>query len=98
MKTIVFIANWELSVPGDSHKDTDLLALGQAIRRMREQHGMGVADLAAALSLGRDTVETLETGRLDPTYELLLKLSHALGTEPSVLVGLAARIRQSRGV
>jgi transcriptional regulator with XRE-family HTH domain len=40
-------------------------------------------------------VDALETGQLDPTYELLLALADGLGVEPSALVILAERLKES---
>jgi transcriptional regulator with XRE-family HTH domain len=95
MMTIVFIAIWELSLPESRHRDADLLVLGRAVRLMREQRGMGAEELADAIGMSRDRVEALETGHLDPTYELLLELADGLDTEPSALVTLAEQLKAS---
>lgn len=93
MTTIVFSPIWELFLPESGHRDADLLVLGRAVRRMREQRGMSADELAGATSMGRERVDALETGRLDPTYELLLALAEGLGTQPSALVILAEQLK-----
>lgn len=80
-------------MPESGHRDADLLVLGRAVRRMREQRGMSADELAGATSMGRERVDALETGRLDPTYELLLALAEGLGTQPSALVILAEQLK-----
>ncbi len=77
------------------HQDADLLVLGQAIRRMREQRDMSAGELADASTIDRERIDALETGRLDPTYELLLAVAEGLGTQPSALVTLAERLKES---
>jgi transcriptional regulator with XRE-family HTH domain len=96
MTTVVFSAIWELFLPDRKQRKADLAALGRAVRLMREQRGMSAEDLAEATGIGRQRIDALEAGRLDPTYELLLSLAQALGTRPSVLVALAQRLKEAR--
>ena len=93
--TIVFSANWELFLPASEHRDSDLLVLGRAVRQMREQRGMSADELAGAASIARERVEALETGRLDPTYELLLALAEGLDIQPSALMILAEQLKRT---
>lgn len=95
MKTVVVSAIWELFVPESGHRDADLLILGRAVRRMREQSGMSADELADATGMSRQRVDALEAGRLDPTYELLLALAEGLGIQPSALVSLAEQLEDS---
>lgn len=81
-------------MPEEGHRDADLLLLGQAIRRMRNERGMSAQELAGAARVSERQLELLESGRLDPTYERLLVLAEALGVQPSALVGLAERLRE----
>jgi transcriptional regulator with XRE-family HTH domain len=53
--------------------DPELIALGQAIRQVREERGMSAAELAAA-SVEQQYLETLEGGRIDSRYDVLLAL------------------------
>jgi transcriptional regulator with XRE-family HTH domain len=72
-----------------SYKEPNLLLLGRAVKQMREQRGMSVDELVVASGVLRERVSALETGQLDPTYELLLKIADGLGTQPSALIILA---------
>ncbi len=82
-------------MPESRQRDADLLVLGRAVRRMREQQGMSADELAGATGMGRERVDALESGRLDPTYELLLALADGLGTQPSALVILAEQLKRT---
>jgi transcriptional regulator with XRE-family HTH domain len=62
---------------------------------MREQQGMSADELAGATGLNRQRIDALETGHLDPTYELLLALADRLGIQPSELVTLAEQLEES---
>jgi transcriptional regulator with XRE-family HTH domain len=66
--------------------EQDLVALGQAVGRLREQRGMSTNELADATGIERLRISTLEAGKLDPTYELLIALAEGLGVQPSALV------------
>lgn len=82
-------------MPERRHKDADLLVLGRAIRRMRERQGMSADELAGATGMNRQRIDALETGHLDPTYELLLALADGIGIQPSALVTLAEQLKES---
>jgi DNA-binding XRE family transcriptional regulator len=62
---------------------------------MREERGMSAGELADAIDIHRESIEALEVGRLDPSYELLLAVAEELGTEPSTLVTLAEQLKQA---
>lgn len=108
MKTVVFSANCELFLPGSEHQlpgdskrqrpgdgsDSGLAPLGQAVRRLREQQSMSAEQLADATGMTRQRIDLLETGRLDPTYELLLALADGLGIQLSALVTLTEQIKR----
>jgi transcriptional regulator with XRE-family HTH domain len=95
MKTVVVSANWELFLPGSGHRSTDLSLLGRAVRQMREQRGMSPDRLADATGMTRQRIDAIETGRLDPSYDLLLALAEGLRVQPSALVALAERLKGS---
>jgi transcriptional regulator with XRE-family HTH domain len=67
-------------------EEQQLLALGRAVREIRGERGMGVAQLAAAAGVDLRQIAALEVGRLNPAYELLLALAEALGVPASELV------------
>jgi transcriptional regulator with XRE-family HTH domain len=93
MMTVVFIPIWEFFLPESGHRDADLHVLGRAVRRMREQRGMSAEELARATGISRQRIAALERGALDPTYDLLLRLTEGLGIQPSTLVTLAERLK-----
>lgn len=95
MNTVVFSAIWELFLPDGGHQDADLAILGRAVRQMREQRGMSADELAGATGLTRQRIDVVETGHLDPTYELLLALAEGLRIQPSALVALAEQLKES---
>jgi transcriptional regulator with XRE-family HTH domain len=63
-----------------------LAALGRAVRRHREQRDMSVEALARIASVEHQDVRAIETGELDPTYDVLVALAHALGVRTSSLI------------
>jgi len=83
-------------LPESGHNDADLLTLGRAIRRMREQVSMTADDLAAATGMSTQRLAALETGRLDPTYDLLLVVVEGLGVRLSALLALAEQLEGSK--
>lgn len=82
-------------MPASEHRNPDLLVLGQAVRQMREQRGMSADELAGAAGIGRERIDALETGRLDPTYELVLALAEGLDIQPSALMILAEQLKRT---
>ena len=95
MKTLVFIAVWELFLSESRHRDADLRGLARAVRRTRERLGISAEELAGATDMSRQRIDALETGHLDPTYEQLLALAEGLNTEVSVLVALADQLKEA---
>ncbi|HEX5853924.1 MAG TPA: helix-turn-helix transcriptional regulator, partial [Solirubrobacteraceae bacterium] len=79
-------------MPESPHRDPDVPDLGRAIRRMREQRGISAEVLATATGISRQRIDSLERGRLDPTYELLLALTQGLGVQLSALVRAAEQL------
>jgi transcriptional regulator with XRE-family HTH domain len=82
-------------LPESGHRDADLLLLGRAVREMREQHGKSADELAAAAGMSRRRIDALESGDLDPTYEILLAIADAIGIRPSALFMLVERLKAS---
>ncbi|GIG22407.1 transcriptional regulator [Cellulomonas chitinilytica] len=50
------------------------------IRRLRDEAGLSQAALAEALGVSRQTVNSLETGRYDPSLPLAFAIAHHFGT------------------
>jgi transcriptional regulator with XRE-family HTH domain len=82
-------------LPESEHSDAGLLILGRAIRRMREQMDMSADELSDAIGMTPRCLAALETGRLDPTYDLLLVIVERLGVRLSTLMALAEELEQS---
>jgi transcriptional regulator with XRE-family HTH domain len=78
-------------------EEQQLLALGRAVREIRGERGMGVAQLAAAAGVDLRQIAALEVGRLNPAYELLLALAEALGVPASELVVRAEALSAELG-
>lgn len=49
------------------------------IRRLREERSLSQAGLAVALGVSRQTVNSLETGRYDPSLPLAFAISRFFG-------------------
>jgi transcriptional regulator with XRE-family HTH domain len=96
LTTVVFSAIWELFLAESGDIDQNLLVLGLTVRRLREQRDASVEELARACDVDDERIEAIESGRLDPTYELLLALAEGLGVEASALVRLSEELRESK--
>lgn len=68
-----------------------LAALGQALRRHREDLGMSQEKFAFEVELDRTYVSGIERGVRNPTVATLLRLTKALGITPSALLKAAER-------
>jgi transcriptional regulator with XRE-family HTH domain len=68
----------------DEH--TELVRFGERLRRVREQHGLTIADVAARTAITTKRVARLEAGLSDPQYDGLFALSRGLGVAPSALI------------
>jgi transcriptional regulator with XRE-family HTH domain len=61
----------------------NLIPLGLAIRELREQRGMEASDLAATAGVDAARLKALEDGRLDPGFQLLVRLAQGMGVRTS---------------
>jgi transcriptional regulator with XRE-family HTH domain len=59
------------------------VALGQAIREVRERQGFDVGEMAAASGISQRTITRVEAGERESDFELLLALADGLGLRPS---------------
>jgi transcriptional regulator with XRE-family HTH domain len=64
----------------------DLLVLGRAVAEIREERGVAAERLAAVTGVALARIQALESGHLDPSYELLLELAEGLGVRASAFV------------
>lgn len=49
------------------------------LRRLRDQRGLSQAALGAALGVSRQTVNSIETGRYDPSLPLAFSIARLFG-------------------
>jgi transcriptional regulator with XRE-family HTH domain len=70
--------------------------LGPALRLVREQRGLTVADLARLSSSGKSQISKYETGKELPKLDSLARVLDALDVEPLKVFYLAARL--ARGI
>jgi len=69
-----------------AEQDHELIALGRAVRQLREQQNMTEGELAAAAGLKLRRLDAIETGRSDPHYDGLLALARGLNIKPGELM------------
>lgn len=69
--------------------DPALLALGAAVRRVREAKGISQEKLALEAQVDRSYVSHIETGKNNPAVLTLVKLAGAMGISVADLVGQA---------
>jgi transcriptional regulator with XRE-family HTH domain len=65
------------------------VAFGQALRSIRAEQGLTQEMLALRCQFDRTYLSLLEGGRRNPTFTMIVKLSHALNVDPIRLFGYA---------
>lgn len=60
--------------------------LGERIKKAREEAGMTIAQLAAALELDPRTVAGYQAERSKPSYDRLVRIAETLGKPPSYFI------------
>ena len=68
-------------------------ALGEAIRRLRQDVGMSQEELATRADTDLSQVGGIERGTRNPSYTTLLRLAAALETTVGAIASLADEIR-----
>jgi len=63
-----------------------LHVLGLAIGQVRERHGVSVEELSAATGVAPARIRALESGQVDPGYDLLLTLADGIGVRLSAFM------------
>src|SRR5712672_926899 len=66
--------------------ESPAIDLGRTARRLRESQNLTLADVAARANISSAMLSRLETGRVSPSLETIVALSHALGVTASVLM------------
>jgi DNA-binding XRE family transcriptional regulator len=66
--------------------DRELVSLGRAVRRVREEKGLDVRELADAIPhVTQRRLEAIEAGRSNPPFSILVAIGEGLGVRPQVL-------------
>jgi transcriptional regulator with XRE-family HTH domain len=65
---------------------------GQVLREQRTSRGFSQEDLALTANVDRTFVSQMERGIRQPSITTLIKLSNALGLQPSALVAKMERL------
>lgn len=60
--------------------------LGRVARRIREELGLTLADVAERAHISAGMLSRLETGRVSPSLETIVALAQVLGVRPSILL------------
>ena len=63
-------------------------SLGQRIARLRKERGYTQLELAEKIGIIRELISNYERERLRPNYEMIMRLSLALGVSADQLLGL----------
>src|ERR1700754_5275511 len=72
--------------------------LGRAVRAVRKEQAMTLAQVAEATGLSQPFLSQLELGRTRPSMRSLFRIATALGTTQPALLGLAAGDRSDEPV
>jgi len=67
--------------------------LGDAVRELREQHGVDQADLAGRAGLRRHHLAAIERGQVDPTFLTLVRITRAVPAPLAELMQIFERRR-----
>ncbi len=68
------------------NEQAELIRLGEQFQHVREQQGVSVAELAARTDISERRISSLEAGRLDPAYDVLIALADGMGVRASALI------------
>jgi transcriptional regulator with XRE-family HTH domain len=74
----------------------DHVALGHAVRELRQSHGHSQEGFADVAGMHRTYVGGIERGERNVSFATILKLAEALGVPPSALLQRYEAIRLSR--
>lgn len=66
------------------HRERRALAI--AVRELRARKALKQEEVGEVAGLGRNYLTTLESGRTNPSFEALVRLSHGLGIPLSELI------------
>jgi transcriptional regulator with XRE-family HTH domain len=72
------------------------MALGERVRRLREERFLSPSELAEKAGISRNTLYRIESGQFAAYPKTVRKLAEALGVEPTDLVTME-ELRTARG-
>jgi transcriptional regulator with XRE-family HTH domain len=78
--------NSAAAVKAAGRAESPAIDLGRTARRLRESQNLTLADVAGRANISSAMLSRLETGRVSPSLETIVALSHALGVTASVLM------------
>ena len=64
------------------------IAFGHVLRTLRKEAGLSQEQLSFKAEIERNFVSLIERGVNQPTIRVIFKLANALGTSPSIMLGL----------
>ncbi|WP_200956725.1 XRE family transcriptional regulator [Thermococcus barophilus] len=67
--------------------DTRMITLARNIRRLREEKGLSLTELAEKAGISKSTLSSLEAGKTNPTISTLWAIADALGVPFGALIG-----------
>jgi transcriptional regulator with XRE-family HTH domain len=73
---------------------SQLISLGRSIQQLREEQGLDSEQLAEKSGLQKWRLTAIEEGRLDPPFDVLVKLADALGVGTGTIVTRAETISE----
>lgn len=68
-------------------KDSALIELGLAVKRIREQKGLSQTQLAYKIDKDQPSINRLEKGKINPSYIYLLEICDGLEIDIKELFG-----------
>ncbi|MBB3728847.1 helix-turn-helix domain-containing protein [Nonomuraea dietziae] len=77
--------------------DGDLREVGARLRRMREERGLSLSELARRAGVGKATLSGVETGVRNPTLDTLWAITAQLGVPIAAILGTPAESVVMRG-
>ena len=80
------LVNSAAAVKAAGRAESPAIDLGRTARRLRESQNLTLADVAGRANISSAMLSRLETGRVSPSLETIVALSHALGVTASVLM------------
>src|SRR6516162_10907596 len=61
-------------------------SIGRVARRIRDEHGLTLANVAQQARISPGMLSRLETGRVSPSLETIVALAEVLGIRPALLL------------